>query len=1275
MDSKPTSKLRRDGFSLGKEVPEFTEPDQLRTQLKGSPEEKTMLEYSKSYKRYLNKQEACVADDVAETLVISLRKLVAANVSEQLDKLKEGIVGGQIAAAVQNLKREGMGRVLSAGADEDYREDNQRGETDETSLEVIAPVHLLTILESIPSDGEFNDAEFFALEGTREHYSKYLDAENPDEDFIDYSGKDVPWEDNAKHAKPADIASARHSKSADVESQLSHEGLFQFGNIVNPQQEATLRTLLRRFEKVFQHTLNREPAKLPPLELNVNDSKWKVPPNRRAARFQSTLKNQEIQLQVEKMLDMHLIRPSQNAEKSQVVLAKKPDGSWRFCIDYRTLNEATESMGWPIPNIPQMLQRIGAKRPKYFCVMDLTMGFFQAPLAENSRGYTTFTTWFGNYEWLRVPMGIKGAPSWFQQQIGDTVLGGLIHQICELYIDDVIIYGETYEEYLENIERVLTRFAEYNITVSPKKCKFLMDSIEYLGHKIDKEGISFSDKQKESVLNFQLPETVGKLKQFMGVCEYFHSHVRNFSIMSRPLNLKLHGYSKKAKGKRVYWQDDDKEAFYALQSAIDNCPVLYYPDPEGEIFLETDASDYGMGAYLYQKAEGGERPIAFVSKTLQGAQTRWSTPEKEAYAIFYALQKLEHLLRDVHFILRTDHKNLTYINYGKSQKIMRWKMMIQEYDFDIEHVAGEENVIADAFSRLVQAEGLDTAAVSMLIRARVGGQSIKARGFRLTDENYKIIKQFHNDIVGHHGVDETARIMLQQGHSPSTFPNLRTNVMAFIHKCACCQKMDQRKPQNKSHPFVLGSYVPMQKVSVDTIGPLEKDHLGNQYIVAMTDCFSRFTVLFPTRDATAKSAARAILHWVGLFGKPDYLLSDMGTQYINKHIDALLLACKTHKLDILAGVHQKNGIQERRNKEVNRHLRAIMFHRDMKSSWSDAVPLVQRIINAQYVESLGTTPASIIFGDMVKLDNGLTLQIDEKTASSHENKVLRLSEWTENMLIKQRDIIRLAQLTQTNVHDQYFETFEEESITKFPITSYVLVNHGDTRPYRLTTEWKGPYRVIAQDKEDPDRYTVQNLITMKEEDFPASRMKLFIPNEFEDPADAAYADTHDLIVEKILSHSGDHTDVVNLRFTAQLKGNTQDTFIYRDLKNNEALHAYLTELGGEWLALIPIQYTNTGEHYMEMYTKRKRGRPKSRIQSSEDETPKGSGSSKTEKPKSGSSKTEKPKPGSSKTEKPEPGSSKTEKPEITSDVTPKSKRLHREETDNENRRRSKRLKN
>jgi hypothetical protein len=126
------------------------------------------------------------------------------------------------------------------------------------------------------------------------------------------------------------------------------------------------------------------------------------------------------------MLEMGIIRPSQSAFWSQVILAPKLNGEWRFSIDYRRLNELTESMGWPIPNIEQSLNRKGEKRPKYFAVMDFTKGFFQAPLDESSSKYTAFATWHGLFEWVRVPMGLKGAPSWFQQQVATKVLGGLL---------------------------------------------------------------------------------------------------------------------------------------------------------------------------------------------------------------------------------------------------------------------------------------------------------------------------------------------------------------------------------------------------------------------------------------------------------------------------------------------------------------------------------------------------------------------------------------------------------------------------------------------------------------------------------------------------------------------------------------------------------------------------------------------------------------------------------------------------------------------------------
>jgi len=1032
---------------------------------------------------------------------------------------------------------------------------------------VTAPLSYLYLLRQV--DREFLNTEFirdakysieqylFLMHGERVSKDELLDP-IVDDDTIDYSNDNIPWEQSPTPME---------------------EKPFQFDPNADEAQRQGVLDLLAKYDSQLQATLNSQPAKIDPMILKVDDAKWKVPRNRAPARFMSELKRAEIASQVNKMLDIGLIRPSQGAEKSQVVLAKKPDGSWRFCIDYRELNQHTESMGWPIPNIPQMLQRIGLRKPKFFCVMDLTMGFYQAPLHENSRRYTTFTTWMGTFEWQRVAMGLKGAPSWFQQQLETNVLGGLLHHICELYIDDIIIYADTYEEYLANIEAVLERFKKHNITVSPKKCKFLMSSIEYVGHIINSEGISFSQEAKQKALDFAVPTTAGQLKQFIGMAEYFHSHVRNFATLARPLHKLLNGYTKKEANRKLNLSDDDITSFRALQDAIDGCQQLFFPAPDRDIFLETDASDYGIGAYLYQKDDSNTQyPIAFISKNLAGAQLNWSVPEKEAFGIFYALQKLEHLLRDVHFVLRTDHKNLTYINFGNSAKIMRWKLMIQEYDFDIEHVAGEENVVADAFSRLIP-RSMDLEVAEILAHVNIVAHIPKAQ--------HAIISKYHNTNVGHFGVEATLRRLYEAGHTTDRWPAMREHVNAFVKRCPCCQKMSVLKQPIHHHPFVLASYNPMEKIAADSIGPFPKDQFGNQYVCVITDSFSRFVMLFPTPDATALSAARSLLQWVGLFGAPIELLSDMGTQFINKTIDELLKLMHITKRDILAGVHAQNSIVERRNKEVNRHLRDILFHTKVKDKWSEALPLVQRIMNSQRMAPIGTSPAQIIYGNSVNLDSGIILSDDSTRARSSNNSAQRLSDWTASMLKIQDTIIRIARESQAKTHEAYFNTFTDERTT-FPVNSYVLVSYGDQRkPTKLHAHWRGPYRVVSTDAEDPNRYTVQNLVTGKLEDFPVHQLKTFLENDIDSPEDVAMTDDPlQHVVERILSHEGNRHNPSSLRFRVKWADEDEPSLEkYSAMKNNIILHEYLTTLGEDWPALIPIEYTNEGEHYTETHPK------------------------------------------------------------------------------------------
>ena len=226
-------------------------------------------------------------------------------------------------------------------------------------------------------------------------------------------------------------------------------------------------------------------------------------------------------------------------------------------------------------------------------------------------------------------------------------------------------------------------------------------------------------------------------------------------------------------------------SFHNARETIARCPALFFVDEHAVIIVMTDASDYGVGAYIYQIIDGKERPIIFFSKALHGAELNWSTIEKEAFAIFLTLTRFHHLLRDNKFRLRTDHKNLTYIDAGSSQKVRRWGIALQEFDFDIEHVPGKDNFVADSFSRLC-ANNLpvkqDPAQTLAVLEHEVFPH-------RLTDEVYLRISKAHNSEVGHFGVDKTLALLVA---SKATWRNMRRHVRQFIHLCPTCQKLKER---------------------------------------------------------------------------------------------------------------------------------------------------------------------------------------------------------------------------------------------------------------------------------------------------------------------------------------------------------------------------------------------------------------------------------------------------------------------------------------------------
>ncbi len=463
-------------------------------------------------------------------------------------------------------------------------------------------------------------------------------------------------------------------------------------------------------------------------------------------------------------------------------LVRKPDHTWRLCIDFKNLNDATESMEtWPLQNIPIMIDRVTQHRPRLHGKVDMTSGFFQTAIDERSRPFTAFITSTGLFQWCRLPMGLKGAASYFQHMMAGKVLAGLLYIYVDLYLDDVLVYATNDDELLERLRIVFERFRQFNITLNPKKCYFGLAEVEFVDHVLKSDGVCFSTEKKTKVLDFALTVKQKQLKSFLGLVSYFRDEIQGLSHKVKSLNDIMIPYKK---GTFIDWTPRLEQCFRDVQeSVVGKCPKLFYVDLSLPIHVRTDASDYGIGGYIFQLDQQQELPIRIISKALHKAQLSWSTFEKEAYAIFYTITKFDFLLRDVRFVAETDHKHLTFLKTAQSAKVRRWQLALQEFDFEYIHIKGADNVVADAFSRLYyDHHPMDKMAKTERLTAfLMSGDSIGSNAPTFEprstsnsgkpvnteptiDPNLRTkIEAVHNSVSGHFSVEYTRKVLLREG--------------------------------------------------------------------------------------------------------------------------------------------------------------------------------------------------------------------------------------------------------------------------------------------------------------------------------------------------------------------------------------------------------------------------------------------------------------------------------------------------------------------------------
>ena len=401
--------------------------------------------------------------------------------------------------------------------------------------------------------------------------------------------------------------------------------------------------------------------------------------------------------EIRKMLEEGVIRPSTSEWASPVVLAPKPDGSLRFCVDYRKVNELTKRDCYPLPRMDDCLDSLG--EANIFSTLDANCGYWQLPMRESDIPITAFTSYEGLYEFIRMPFGLTNAPACFQRAL-DVILAKYRWKTCLVYLDDIVIFSNNIDDHIRHVDEVLTTLGKAGISLRLRKCKFFTKTIKYLGHIVKPGTIEIDQAKTRTLQSLQPPRNIRHLRSFLGFVNVYRRFIRDYTKKAASLYRLLRGHPEHELPPR---DEEQLQSFNDLIAAVLDPVILAIPKPGLRYSLDTDASDYQIGCALFQTdEEGNRRPIGFWSRTLNDAERNYSTSEKECLATVYGVTTCRPYLYGVDFDLYTDHEGLRWLmNIAEpSGRLMRWRLRLSDFTFTIHYKKGLCNTQADVMSRL-----------------------------------------------------------------------------------------------------------------------------------------------------------------------------------------------------------------------------------------------------------------------------------------------------------------------------------------------------------------------------------------------------------------------------------------------------------------------------------------------------------------------------------------------------------------------------------------------
>ena len=398
---------------------------------------------------------------------------------------------------------------------------------------------------------------------------------------------------------------------------------------------------------------------------------------------------------LEENLKKGFIEASKAPCSSPILLAKKPGGRIRFCVDYKRLNELTKKDAYPIPLIAKTLAQL--KGAKVFTKIDIRQAFHKLRMSASSEDLTTMATRFGAFKWKVLPFRLTGGPASWQRFI-NNVLWEYLNKFCTAYLDNILIYSSNLREHKEHVRLVLAKLREFGIQADVDKCEFHVTETKYLGLIISTEGIKMDPAKVEAIQNWSTPTCVKDVRAFIGFCNFYRRFVLNFSKVAGPLNALT------KKEVKFQWGSECEKAFSDLKQRVCEAPILRHFDPNEQCFVETNSSDYVNAGVLSQPDGNGILyPVAYFSRRMSPAECNYEIYDKELLAIIRCFEEWKPELKGTGILVKvlTDHKGLEYFMSTKklTPRQARWAEFLSEYNFIISYQSGKKNEKADALTR------------------------------------------------------------------------------------------------------------------------------------------------------------------------------------------------------------------------------------------------------------------------------------------------------------------------------------------------------------------------------------------------------------------------------------------------------------------------------------------------------------------------------------------------------------------------------------------------